>query len=159
MINQATSVCYVGQTGRRNQSVMYDPIAISVAPVRRSRDGPTSRPEFACAAAFIAVTALLSALGAIQIRPRPNTAGGWRKPVRFKRRRVAVQRISMCSKSPRCCTISAKIGVPDSVLQKPGPARCPTNGKLCTAHNTVGLDIHRRHVPCEELETSFTITT
>lgn len=149
MINQADECLYVAKRGGRNQSVMYDPDRISVLGEEEPKTTDIADPDLV-RLPFHAVTALLSALA-------------YRDPATAEHsRRVAnlcVQAAGglLCQRDIYVLEVAAllhdigKIGVPDSVLQKPGPLDA-NEWKIMHRHNTVGLDIIAGTFHCEELE-------
>ncbi|EMI53354.1 diguanylate cyclase and metal dependent phosphohydrolase [Rhodopirellula sallentina SM41] len=149
LINQADECLYVAKRGGRNQSVVYDPERISVLGEEEPQTSDIADPDLA-QLPFHAVTALVSALA-------------YRDPATAEHsRRVADLCVKasdglLCQRETYVLEIAAllhdigKIGVPDTVLHKPGPLD-DNEWKIMRRHNTVGLDIVAGTFHCEELQ-------
>ncbi|MFG0287375.1 MAG: diguanylate cyclase [Rhodopirellula sp. JB044] len=149
LINQADECLYVAKRGGRNQSVVYDPERISVLGEEEPQTSDIADPDLA-QLPFHAVTALVSALA-------------YRDPATAEHsRRVADLCVKasdglLCQRETYVLEIAAllhdigKIGVPDTVLHKPGPLD-DNEWKIMRRHNTVGLDIVAGTFHCQELQ-------
>ncbi len=149
LINQADECLYVAKRGGRNQSVVYDPERVSVLGEEEPQTADIADPDLA-KLPFHAVTALVSALA-------------YRDPATAEHsRRVADLCVKasdglLCQRETYVLEIAAllhdigKIGVPDTVLHKPGPLD-ESEWKIMRRHNTVGLDIIAGTFHCDELE-------
>lgn len=150
LINQADECLYVAKRGGRNQSVLYDPDRISVLIEDEPQTADIAEPDLA-RLSFTTVNALLSALA----HRDPGTAE--------HSRRVA----NLCVKSAQglltqhdtyVLEIAAllhdlgKIGVPDSVLHKPGALEA-SEWKIMQRHNDAGVDMVAGAFHCDELDT------
>lgn len=150
LINQADECLYVAKRGGRNQSVLYDPERVSVLVKDEPQTPDIAEPDLA-RLSFTTVTALLSALA----HRDPATAE--------HSRRVA----NLCVKSAEgllsqhdtyILEIAAllhdlgKIGVPDSVLHKPGVLE-ESEWKIMQRHNDAGVDMVAGAFHCDELDT------
>ncbi len=149
LINQADECLYVAKRGGRNQSVLYDPDRVSVLGEEEQKAELAIDPSLD-ELPFHAVTALLSALAYRD----PGTAEHSRRVANLC---VRSAHNLMCQRDTYVLEIAAllhdigKIGVPDTVLHKPGPLD-DNEWKVMRRHNSVGLDMIAGTFHCEELE-------
>jgi diguanylate cyclase (GGDEF)-like protein/PAS domain S-box-containing protein/putative nucleotidyltransferase with HDIG domain len=149
LINQADECLYVAKRGGRNQSVIYDPDRVSVLGEEAPKTADIEDPDLV-KLPFHAVTALVSALAYRD----PTTAEHSRRVANLC---VKASAGLLCQRETYVLEIAAllhdigKIGVPDTVLHKPGPLD-EHEWKIMLRHNTVGLDIIAGTFHCEELE-------
>lgn len=150
LINQADECLYVAKRGGRNQSVPYDPDrAVALGEEEEPQTGDIPDPDLV-ALPFHAVTALVSALAYRD----PATAEHSRRVADLC---VTSARDLLCQRDIYVLEIAAllhdigKIGVPDTVLHKPGPLD-EQEWKIMRRHNQIGLDIVASTFHCPELE-------
>ncbi|WP_456061982.1 diguanylate cyclase [Aporhodopirellula aestuarii] len=150
LINQADECLYVAKRGGRNQCVVFDPERVSVlGEEEESQKSHIQDPDLV-KLPFHAVTALVSALAYRD----PSTAEHSRRVADLC---VRAADGLLCQRETYVLEIAAllhdigKIGVPDTVLHKPGPLD-ESEWKIMRRHNTVGLDIIAGTFHCDELE-------
>lgn len=149
LINQADECLYVAKRGGRNQSVLFDPERVAVLGEEEPQTESILDPDL-IKLPFNAVTALVSALAYRD----PGTAEHSRRVANLC---VKVARGLMCQRDTYVLEIAAllhdigKIGIPDTVLHKPGPLD-ENEWKIMRRHNTVGVDMIAGTFHCEELE-------
>lgn len=149
LINQADECLYVAKRGGRNQSVLFDPDRVSVLGEEGPQTKSVADPDL-MRLPFTAVNALVSALAYRD----PGTAEHSRRVANLC---VKAAKGLLCQRDTYVLEIAAllhdvgKIGIPDTVLHKPGPLD-ENEWKIMRRHNSVGIDMIAGTFHCTELE-------
>ncbi|WP_146577529.1 sensor domain-containing diguanylate cyclase/phosphohydrolase [Neorhodopirellula pilleata] len=149
LINQADECLYVAKRGGRNQSVLFDPDRVSVLGEEEPKTESIADPDLV-KLPFNAVNALVSALAYRD----PTTAEHSRRVANMC---VKAAKGLLCQRDTYVLEIAAllhdigKIGIPDTVLHKPGPLD-ENEWKIMRRHNSVGIDMIAGTFHCAELE-------
>ncbi len=149
MINQADMCLYVAKRNGRNKVVTFDPsfeaIEVDESKVSRTKESP----ETPTSVPFQAVTALVSALAYRDVSTAEHSRRVADLCVRAAEN-LLDQRSTYLLEIAALLHDIGKIGVPDSVLLKPGPLTAQ-EWKLMGNHDRIGVEIVAGTFACPDL--------